>query len=90
MCPEGDNTTKKISCKICEGEELRHFTNPNGMQSLGLFDGTIDLMHLFKPGFGTASGLTPPLPPEEIACVDSRKICRIELRSVASSPSLRP
>ena len=56
------------------------------MQSLGLFDGTIDLMHLFKPGFGTASGLTPPLPPEEIACVDSRKIRRIELRSVASSP----
>ena len=55
---------------------MASLTNPNGMQSLGLFNGTIELMHLVKPGFGPAF---------ELESSTSRKFCMDEkLQSLLS------
>jgi hypothetical protein len=45
--------TKKNLVEIYEGEG-GSLTIPKRIQSLGLFDETIELMHLVKPGFGPA------------------------------------
>ena len=56
---------------------MASLTNPNGMQSLGLFNEDIELMHLVKPGFGPAFGLD--------SSTSSRKVCMYEkLQSLLS------
>jgi hypothetical protein len=46
---------KNFNCK--REEEGFSLTTSKRIQSLGLFDETIDLMHLVKPGFSPAFGL---------------------------------
>jgi hypothetical protein len=49
---------RRTVVKIYEGEEEGFsLTTSKRIQSLGLFDETIDLMHMVKPGFSPAFGL---------------------------------